>query len=316
MVGPVRDHVQELLHGLAGQSLTLIAPEGRPSSVTSVVVVEATNDDDGQAVACTTGSASISSVNTTLAAAAGPSQSDPTLIELTSATGIEPGEPYLLVDADGETEEVILGRLDGTDGYTRVPLLNDYPSGAAFQSAMMSIGIDSTWVAEKNNLTDGAATSARYRAIWTYVVNSVTHRRATSFDLVRYTSSHNVTPLDVDAAFPGFLDRLPVDYRRDQGRPLIERAFRAVRMDLRADGKLARWMRDMDVVEELVMCRANLCGLELAALHGGASADQLVVARDVYKQRYDQLVREPHTPLAASSGGAEVPARREPLLRR
>ena len=43
--------------------------------------------------------------------------------------------------------------------------------------------------------------------------------------------------MDVLGVDSGWLDRLPIDDRREQGQPVIDWAFRAVRMDMLGDAK-------------------------------------------------------------------------------
>lgn len=47
------------------------------------------------------------------------------------------------------------------------------------------------------------------------------------------SASGKTTPQDVDEISAGWMDRLPIDHRFDQGARLIDAAFRAVKMDLR-----------------------------------------------------------------------------------
>jgi len=314
----VRDVVQEILHGISGQTLILDAPEGRPSSVTSCTVFESTNDDDGPTEVAIGSPAIETNPDTTSTAAAGTDETDPSIIALTAVTGIAAGarRTFLLASAVGDSEWVEPIGVNGLTVRLRHPLLNEYASGSTFKSTRITATVDPTWVADESNLSNEADLEPRYRVSWVYVVGGVTVRRQTSFDLVRYTAQHHVTPIDVDNRFPGWLDRLPTDYRREQGRPLIEQAWRAVKMDLRADGKLARWVRNLDVVTELVITRANLVELEMATLHGTTSAGSLEAAQKIYRQRYEQIVREPHTQLAAQPMGGRVEARRVPLFSR
>lgn len=315
----MHDAIQEILHGIPGQRLVFDAPEGRASAV-SVTVVEAGEDDDAPAELALAGAAVVDPApNTTLAAPAGASQQDPNALLVDDATGIVRGRPYLLTSTAGVRELVEIVAILGADASTRQPLVNDYPAGSTLQTTRLSVALDAAWIANRANLSNEASIEPRYRAIWVYEVDGATYRGRSGFDLVRYSSAHHVTPLHVDTRFPGWIDDLPVDYRREQGRPLIAQAWRAVRMDLRGDGKLGRWLRNSDVVGELVICRANLLAIEDGALRGVKTRDQLVAAQLIYRQRYEQLVREPHTTLATSPGGAERPvsaARRAPLFRR
>jgi hypothetical protein len=315
----MRDVVQEILHGVASQTLILDAPEGRPSSITSVTVLEHEDDDDAPARPAITGSPSIeTNPDTTVAtSAAGASQADPKAITLALGTNVARRRPYILESGTtGDQEWIEFVYFSGVSGVLRQPLLADYPIGSTLKSTRMSVGIDTTWISDKSNLSSEEEIHARYRVSWLYVVNGATVRRQTQFDVVRYTAVHHVTPPDVDNRFPGWMDRLPVDYRREQGKPLIDQAFRALKMDLRAEGKHARWLRNIDVVTELVICRANHMATELAALRGQLAADVVSTAANIYKQRYEQLIREPHTITGATPMGGERDIDRAPLFRR
>jgi len=313
----VRDAVQEILHGITGQRLILDPPEGRPSSITSVSVFERGDDDDANVRPATTGSAAVdTNPNTTTAtSAAGASQTDPRAITVTSATGIVLGRPLLLSNASQDSEWVEFVALNGTAGQLRQPLIDDYPIGSTLVTTRVTIALDSTWIVDRQNLSSETSTEPRYRVAWTYVVGGVTYRRQTQFDVVRYTSTHNVMPTDVDNRFPGWLDRLPVDYRREQGRSIIDQAWREVRVDMRGDNKLGRWLRNLDVVSSLVIHMANFMAAQIAMQYGG-NADQLKTAGDAYKRRYDQLVAEPHTDIAVTPMGGQREADRAPLFRR
>jgi len=257
--------------------------------------------------------------NTTTTAAAGTDEDDPTLLPLTDATGFptDGSRQFRLEAANGDVEMVSPVGVSGSTVRLRAPLANQYATGATFKSTRIQATIDATWVAAEDNLATEDELDARYRVIWVFTVGGVQKRRAGLFDLVRYTSSHNVTPLDVDGAFAGWIDRLPTNYRREQGRPLIDEAWREVRMDLRADRKLGRWLRNVDVMTELICARANLASFEHRAMFGGqVDPDALKAARDLYQRRYDQLIREPKTTIGTQPMGGVVPSRRVPLFSR
>ena len=135
---------------------------------------------------------------------------------------------------------------------------------------------------------------------------------------MRYPARHGVTPVDVEARFPGWLDALPLDARKDQGRELIERAFRQVRFDLYADGKADQAVRNAEVIAELVITRAPLLAVEDVALNGGTvDANRYDVATKVYRQRYDQLMRAPVVAYdETGGGGADDDGDPAPLWRR
>ena len=70
------DH-QDVIYNVTGQSFYLDCPEGRPTSITSVTVLDWNAGDDDTAESATTGSAGLDAVNTTFDAASGAGQTDP-----------------------------------------------------------------------------------------------------------------------------------------------------------------------------------------------------------------------------------------------
>ena len=58
------------------------------------------------------------------------------------------------------------------------------------------------------------------------------------------------------------------------------------------------------MIGELVVYRAQAMQAELSVLHGSGTADAAKLAADLYAQRYDQTIREPHIRIGATAGGA------------
>lgn len=312
----MRDVHQEILFDVTGQYLVWDAPEGRPSSVTAVRVLDADGNDDDEAEFEPTGTVE-TSPNTTIASTSGYGQDDPTILNLTSGTGVTRGRTYLLTGTLGDVEWCPIVAITGATAYRRQPLRNSYAATSTFVSTRITAPVDGTWVADEDALSPESTTFPAYRVVWLYVVGGVTYRHQSFCDLVRYSARHTVLPVDVDSVEPGWIDRLPTDHQRDQGQGLIEQAFRAVRMDMLADAKALRWLRHLDVVNELVAYRAIERGAEAAVLAGAQDrAPALDVARAVYRRRYDDLIREPHVPIAVVPDGAAGAGRREPFFRR
>jgi hypothetical protein len=321
----------ELLLSVAGQSLTYDPPEPfRPSGTPTVTVYAGQADDGTATVSATTGAASVDSVNTTTTAAA---YVGDTSIAVTSATSITRGKRLLLTDTD--TGEFQWNEVMGVATLTvtlRYPLTSDFASGATVQGTRISISVDDTWAATAANLTDAlgdpddirfssssadiAPGAAGYRVRWSYTVNSIATLGVSYFDLVRYHGKSLVTPLDVDRTFPGWIDRLPPDYRADQGLGLIEEAFRAVKMDALTDSQLVRRIRDTQVLGELVRYRANLLAMQADVFAGRRDVTALTVAQDAYDKRYVQLLREPKVSVDQTGGGSHGEAIRLPAFRR
>jgi hypothetical protein len=321
---------QEVIFNLAGQSFFYDVPEGRPaaSPVPTVQVFLATNDDDGVAETATTGACSIDSVDTTLssAAAAGDTQ-----VTVASAPVTTRGRRYLITDASGDRELVEIRAVSGTTVGLRRPLSNSYASGAAFQGTRITIGVNATWVADRSKITDALGSNWRtdveddpaqfaghpgYRLRWSYTAGGVAMIGVNFADLVRYAAKNLITPLDVDARFAGWIDRLPPDYQRDQGAALVDEAFHAVREDLLGDAQTARKIRSTDVVGTLTIYKAALLAAQHNVLAGRTEAAAVGVAQDLYTQRYNQLARTPKFPVDSAGSGASAQPQRLPVWRR
>jgi hypothetical protein len=116
---------------------------------------------------------------------------------------------------------------------------------------------------------------------------------------------------------PGWLDELSSDYQEDQGRGLIDEAYRQLKIALYSDGKADQAIRNAEALDELVRHRAYLSALRNRILSGGTvSPEAQKIATDLYTEAYNNLIREPKVPFAAGGGGGSAPARRAPLWTR
>lgn len=307
---------QDILYNVTGQTLVFDAPEGRPSSVTSVDVFLASDDDDGTEEAATTGSPAVeTNPNTTFDAASGPSSADPRKLNLTATTGITVGRSYLCTAANGEKEFAeIISFIANDSARARVPLFNDYAAADTFQSTRISVSIDSTWVADENNLSP-YSTAPYYRVRWVYVVGGVTYVHFTGMDLVRYAGGeHGVSIADMEAMIPGFADALPDAHRDDQGRRLFDEAYRQVQIDLHQQSIPDHAIRDRDVLRELVQRKTAVLWTE-AASYFTRAIEPVNVARTAYTSRFDQLIRVTNkTATATGTGGGARRVSALPLL--
>lgn len=321
---------QEILFGITGQTFVFDVPEGRPvaSPAPGAQVYLSTNSDTAGAELATTGSVSIESVNTSLSSSASVGA---TSISVGSASGIARGRRYLLTGTDGATEWIEVAGISGTAITTRRPLSNDHASSSTFQSTRLSIAVDSTWVADQSKLSDifgvrwrtdleneteWLAAYAGYRIRWAYTANGEATVGVSFADLVRYSAKNLITSLDLEDRFPGWIDRLPSDYQADQGASLVAQAFYALKFDALGDDQALRRIRDTQVLGELVVHRANVIAAENQVLAGGGSRDAVVTARELYKERYQQLLRAPKVQVDQTGGGESSRARPLPLTRR
>lgn len=319
----------EIIFGLAGQTLTFDPPEPYRASSPTVQVYPGYADDASTAISATTGSASVDAVSTTLGQVA--AIGDSTLI-VSSGSSIARDRSYLITSPSGVHERVEAVGVAGTTVTLREPLVNSYESGSTFQGTRITISLSDTWAANQANLTDSSGIgtddlrlrnigeippgAAGYRVRWLYTVNAVAELGVSYFDLVRYKAKTLVTPLDVDRLFPGWIDRLPPDYRVDQGVALIEEAWQAVRLDALADAQLLRRIRDTQVLADLVKYRANVLAMQNDVLAGRRDTIAYQLSRDLYDQRYVSLIREPKVAVSQTGGGANGEAERLPLYRR
>ena len=304
---------QELTFGITGQSITFDCPDGRPSAIVSCAVYEADADDTATAEAATTGSAAVdTNPNTTLSVAAGVGDQS---VTVTSATGFVVDRRYFLTAAAGHREEIEVASITGSVLALRHPLINAYlVTTSTVATGRCTISVDNTWAADVANLSPALTPNARYRVRWLVTVGGVAQVFDRYFDLVRYPARHNVSPLDVERRHPGWLDGLPIDFREDQGRALIDRAWQALKEDLRQDGKADQAMRNSEMVAELVITRTMLLRNEDAFLVGSIDAPRLAAARDLYAQRYNAAIRAPVAPMDTTGGGGATTNRRTPLM--
>lgn len=321
---------QEVVYNLLGQSFFYDPPERfRPSGTPTVTVYWAGNDDDQQSESATTGSCSVDSVDTTLGAAA---TAGDTTIAVASGTAISRGRRYLLTGIDGDCELLDVLAVTGTTVRVRQPIVNSYAiTTSTFQGTRISIAVSSSWVADRNKITDflyanrdigmesvvdESPGAAGYRLRWSYTAGGVSTIGVSFADLVRYQAKNLVTPLDVDRRFAGWIDRLGPDDREDQGSALIDEAFYAVKLDAMGDAQVIRRIRNTEVLRELVAFRANLIQQENAVLAGRQDTSGVDAARKLYGERYDRLLREPKIPVDQGGNGASSQAVRLPAWRR
>jgi len=243
----------EVLWNVTGQSVGLLVRQGRPSAAMFDVFRNYADDDAEPEFS---GTATVDSVNTTTSAAAGPAQVDPQRLALTSTSGVQVGRKLLVT---GNALKEWIDPLEIGSGYIRVrhPLENDYASGATVQSTWLFAAIDATWIADRNSLSDLSDQMVDYRVRWTITVGGATVVAYSFFDVVRQLLDHGVDIDDVNDRTPGLRDSLPVEYRADDGRPLVDAAYRSVRAQFASINIDVRALRDDEVLDELVILRAR-----------------------------------------------------------
>lgn len=296
---------QDIIFGVAGQAITFDAPEGRPSSVTSCEVFWWDSADDA---ATLTGTGAVESgPSTTVDAASGYGQANPRVINVAATTGMSIGRTYLITAAGGPSEWFEVFEIDPANTVTaKHPLHNAYTTSDTVQSTRITATVDPTWVADETNLDHTCGPNPSHRVRWVYVVGGVTKVADSYFTLVRYAGTHGVRPQDIEVLYPGWLDRLPTDHREDQGRKLIDEAYRQVKIDLHGTWTDDAMVANAEIIDELTRYR-SLESSEFARVMSGADPRGYELARKVYRERLDSLIRiTSKAPVRMTDGGGSI----------
>ncbi len=295
---------QDIVFGVTGQLLTFDAPEGRPSSVTSCEVFWWDSADDD---AVLTGAGTVETgPATTIDAASGSGQADPRVLNVAATTSMVVDRRYLVTSAQGYREWFDVEEVNGGNSVTaKHPLHNAYTTSDTVQSTRIQATVDPTWVADEDNLDDTNGPNPSHRVRWVYVVSGTTYVADSYFTLVRYAGTHGVRPQDIEVLHPGWLDRLPTDHREDQGRKLIDEAYRQVKIDLHGTWTDDAMVANAEIIDELTRCKALELGEFAKAMQGNADTRGYDLARMMYRERLDSLARiTSKVPIRSTDGGA------------
>jgi hypothetical protein len=247
----------EITYGRTGQVVEVYFPEvvrdclGVPSSVTaSVYEGDVSNDEDPLfSPVC-----SVDSVSTTVATtAAGQSQAAGlrNRVTVASASGMDTGVLYLL-DNDSLQREVVEPKKIASSVVDLVhDLQYDYPiTTSTLKGIRVTFPVDSTWVADEDNILDPSESS--YRVRWQYTVAGAVYNLQTYLRLVRKPFRTTVTYRDLVARWPSMLDGQSREMRGDRFRKLIEAAENTVRTDILAEGYKPEQFNDTETIDRLV----------------------------------------------------------------
>lgn len=200
----MRDDVIRYAQGAQTVRLVPIDAQGMPRVVSSATyqiddLREAELTDRRAVVAST--AATLSTVATTITAAAGPSTANPRRVALTSATGVRVGGVYLLRDTTGAVEEAItVARLVSTSLETTRPITRAFATGAAFVGLEAEGTFPSIVAADETRLESGGGP---FQVTWTYTIGSVVYVQPHEKWLTRYSFSPWVRPDEIYRFLPG-----------------------------------------------------------------------------------------------------------------
>ncbi len=280
---------QTILLGVAGQSLTIDTPEGRPSAAVVAIYDPYLEEDDSQSpVASTTAAtltATIPAVNTTLAAAAA---AGVRALTLTSGTGVTVGEFYRLLNVSGQSEIVEVTGASSTAITLAHPLEWSYPiTTSTFVGIRTSVAIASSILASTGWLGDETRLADSYRVKWTLTIASATVIRRTYFDLVRIGPPASITVEDVLPLFP---DLRELEWYQQNGKamePQLRWAEADVREALRRSGYKLDNIRGTNALLLLVGYRFRWL---LAAQGKGTPGMDIERQVELWKGEYDRLL--------------------------
>lgn len=302
----------DIIFGVTGQSLLYRVPQGRPSSATFEVFHDSATDD---AEPEWSGTATVDSVDSTLAAAAGLGQDDRSTFSLASGggTNVVAGRRYLL-SQNGFKEWVLVAGKSGDDITASAPLQNSYTTGADFEGTHITADVDASWVADEANLGHGADPIPDYRVRWLIVIGSTTVVAYSFFDLVRGALEHGITFHDLESRFWGALENMPVDHRSDQGARLLTAAWEDLTADLQAGKIKASALRDASLVDQLLLRRIRVTFAENGHAPPNLAASAFL---DYAHSEYDRFLEKhfllsSEVAIADGTGGASARTKASP----
>ena len=299
----------EILFGDTDAFLFWDAPEGRPTSVTSSQVFAAHEADDSTEEAALTGSATVeTNPNTTFDAASGDGQANPKVCNVAATTGVAVNRTYLATTAAGAREWVEVIEFDSGNSVTaRHALRNSYTTGDTFESTRITHSIDTTWVADDDEIGDDLDPNPHYRWRLEYEVAGVTYVHDVYFDLVRYPGKTQVRGVDIDRLVPGFIDALPTDYREDQGQAMIEEAYDLVAADLHSIGVPDEMIRNNERVDLAVKLKTIERWKKTQILLGGGNELAAEMAMNDYDSYFNRVFKvTTSVPVAFDTGGGST----------
>lgn len=277
-----------LLFSVPNQTLQLRFPDPRPTSAT-FSVLRAYVEIDDSAPPEFSGTATLDPVNTTTVGVAGAGQADPQLIVLASNAGLVASKKYLL-SQNAVSEWVDLVEIQPSFVRVRYPLEYGYTTGASLASTWLTAAVDNTWISDISKISDLSDTFPDFRVKWNITDSTGALKIIYSFfDVVRAQVRHNVEIDDINARAPGLRNSLPVEYRFEDGRPLIDAAWLRVRAHLQAMNIQVDAIREDEVIDEIVV----LASLRLLAEAGWHPQQiQIPMYLDLTTKNYERFLEQ------------------------
>jgi hypothetical protein len=275
--------VTDVIFNEGAQSLRHVPQDrlGRTTRVASAAytIVDLRYGEESSEREVASGSATIGSVDTVLTAAAGPAQTDPKRIAVTSSVGILPGRRYVIEGTDGATEPFVALRVETNTVYAMHELERDYAATASVLDVEIAADFPADEAADENvGLRNGAGP---YQVTWEYTIAERLYLVPEIVWMTRTSVQPFITEVDVLRAYPTLVSRL-------HERATVLDAIRVAHEDycvfLRAAGKHPADYRASDIARVAVRCRA----LEHALRWCQTDRDDL--AADRFAEQWLQLM--------------------------
>lgn len=295
------DRTQEVLYNLTGQVLELYPPEsylGIPSAAGAVVWAGGESLDDDSEF---TPTVSVDATSLTISAAAVAGQKR---LTFTNTSGATIGRSLLLTNAAGQTEIAVPAAVS-SNAYVDFEddLSYAYAASDTVKGVRLSFTIDSTWVADDDNIL--LPEDVPYKVIWTYTVAGVARRHYTYFRLVRQFAGHGVTYRDIQRYLPEVLLDTVASQRGLQCRTMIDRAWSEVRADLLNEKIEPAHVRDSELLDLLVTLRTVSDYASVGVCPQGRDPELYAKwAEDEYGRRFIKTVTKLTMPIDLGTAGA------------
>lgn len=273
---------QQLLVDTAG-IVYFDCPEGRPSAATVTIK---TSGGSALPTAVSAASATIDSVNTTIATW---SDSTPQQCTVASATGITVGRQYLITTATGQKCFVKVRHV--VSGTKTVYFEQDAPFDLAAADTFVGTRISYAIIAANTATAD-----LNYRCTWVYTVSSVSYTRNSLFDVVRVLPYNTATSDGFRAYAPDLTEEFELSAASDgDWTRRLTAAYDKVLFDLDQRGTWPNLLLDMQQLEYCVYERAlyELAETHIPSAFNGFPQDWLKVRAKRYDDTMAQLLQAP-----------------------
>ena len=271
---------QEILKDIGGTVVFDVPQMGRPSSATVTILNPSGGTVDASGAVDT-----IDAVNTTLSSGAAAGTNT---IPLASVSNIKTGTRYVITNTKGNSEYVRPTLVSTSSVTIAQPLAFNYSSSNTFEGTTISHNISAA---------NSADLGENYQASWVYVIDGVTYRANSFYDVVRAKWTDIVVPTwqfrliagDMASADLESLEASGLDFADE-----IAEATRRVRQEVNARGYRPALFRSFDTFVDPICYRVLLTfaerGEAIPAVWQEDPVGWLELRREVYADALTQAL--------------------------